>query len=242
MDLLIVSYGVAIAVSFAAGVPILARGWHHRDAAVALLGAAVVIDGLEWLAWALCVFTPAYGTPLGDALAITSRIGISATVLCIIAFTRITFRREHAVARISSWSLAVALLIGFLGSGLAVGDWTGERNDHAWIWIEQAAQVLGYGWGTAELFRYYFQLKRRRALGLTDPILTNRVLLWGLYAGGLFLAMLTYCTGLALYGAISGLDVLNAAITVCAEIALWFAVFAPGWYLRWVEGSASAAR
>jgi hypothetical protein len=241
MDLLVVSYGIAIVVSLSAGVPILTRGWRHRDPAVALLGAAVTIDGIEWLAWTLCVFTPAYGTPLGDALAITSRIGIAVSVVCVIAFIGITFRRDAGVARIFSWMLLGALLIGFVGSGVAVGDWTGEGNDHVWMWIEQTAVALGYGWATAELFRCYFQMRRRRALGLADPIVTNRVLLWGLWAGGFFLAQLMYCTSLALYGAVSGLDTLTVAITVSAEIALWFAVFAPDWYLRWVRGSAPAA-
>jgi hypothetical protein len=208
MDLLVVSYGIAIVVSLSAGVPILTRGWRHRDPAVALLGAAVTIDGIE---------------------------------LCVIAFIGITFRRDAGVARIFSWMLLGALLIGFVGSGVAVGDWTGEGNDHVWMWIEQTAVALGYGWATAELFRCYFQMRRRRALGLADPIVTNRVLLWGLWAGGFFLAQLMYCTSLALYGAVSGLDTLTVAITVSAEIALWFAVFAPDWYLRWVRGSAPAA-
>jgi hypothetical protein len=241
MDLLIAFYGTVIAVNLSAGIPILLRSWRHRDPAVALLGAAVTIDGLEWLAWALCIFTPAYATPVGDALAIASRVGLTASVLCVIAFIRITFQREHAAGRVFSWILLAALLIGFVGSGVAVGDWTGERNDHAWMWIEQNALALSYGWAAVELIRCYLKMRRRLCVGLADPLVANRVVLWGLYAGFNFAGQLVYNTSLALFGVVSALDMLNVAFTVSGVVALWLAAFAPGWYRRWIAATAPGA-
>jgi len=240
MDPLIVSYVVATVVSLSVGVPILARGWRFRDPAVALLGAAVTFDGLEWLAWGLCIFTPAYGTPLGDGLAIFARVGISASVVCMIAFTRLTFRRDSGAARAFGWLLIAILAIGFFGSGAFAGDWTGEQTDHVWIWLEQAAQAIGYGWAAVELGGWYLKMRRRLAHGLADPLIANRVLLWGIYAGLFGMSQLLYIVGLALFGTVSMLDIPSVVLVVTAEIALWFTVFAPQWYTRWITATADA--
>jgi hypothetical protein len=235
---MVLSYLVAIAVSFGVGIPVLVRSWRHRDGRLALLGAVVTFDGLEWLAWGLSLFTSANGTPLGDGLGIASRAGITASVLCMIAFTRVAFRPEGGAARVVTWLLVGALLAGFIGGGLS-GDWIGLRSDLAWLWLEQLAVALGYGWGALETTRYHLLMRRRVTLGLAEPLVANRFLLWGVYAGLFCLSQLIYCVSLAFYGGISNLDVLVACSTVSAEAALFLAVFPPAWYARRVCAAAS---
>jgi hypothetical protein len=240
MDVMILSYVVAIAVSLSVGIAVLLRSWRHRDARLALLGGVVTFDGLEWLAWGLALFTSADGTPLGHALGIASRAGIAASVLCMIAFTRVAFRPDDGPARIVTWLLVGALLGGFLGGGLS-GDWVGVQTDLAWLWLEQLAVALGYGWATLEPARYHLLMRRRVTHGLAEPMVANRFLLWSLYAGGFCLSQLTYCVSLAFYGAVSHLDVLNACIVVGAEMALLLAVFPPAWYARRVCAAATSS-
>jgi hypothetical protein len=239
MDVMVLAYLIAIAVSLGVGVPVLVRSWHHRDGRLALLGAVVTFDGLEWLAWALAVFTSASGTPLGDALGIASRAGIAASTLCMIAFTRLAFRPDGDGPLVVAWLLVGALLGGFLGGGLS-GDWVGVRTDLAWLWLEQFAIALAYGWGALEALRYHLMMRRRVAHGLVEPMVSNRFLLWTVYVGGFCLSQLMYCVSLAFYGAVSNMDVLNAALVVVAEVAFFFAVFPPAWYARRVEAAASA--
>ena len=240
MDVMVLAYVVAIAVSLGVGIPVLVRSWRHRDGRLALLGAVVTFDGLEWLAWGLALFTSASGTPLGDALGIASRVGIAASVLCMIAFTRLAFRPEGNAPRVASWLLVAALLGGFLGGGLS-GDWIGVRTDLAWLWLEQFAIALAYGWGAVEALRYHLLMRRRVVHGLAEPLVANRFLLWTIYVGGFCLAQLMYCLSLAFYGAVSHMDVLNAALVVGAEVAFFLAVFPPAWYARRVDAAASAA-
>jgi hypothetical protein len=38
---------------------------------------------------------------------------------------------------------------------------------------------IGFGWAGAEALIYWTKLRRRAALGLSDPVVTNRFLLWG---------------------------------------------------------------
>ena len=239
MDVMVLSYVVAITVSFGVGIPVLVRSWRHRDARLALLGAAVTFDGLEWLAWALYLFTSASGTPLGYALGIASRVGVAASVLCMIAFTRMAFRPEGGAARVVTWLLVGALLAGFFGSGLA-GDWIGMRSDLAWVWLEQCALALGYGWAALEPARYHLLMRRRVKLDLIEPLVANRFLLWSVYAGLFCLGQLVWDVSLIFYDGISTLDVLTVGLTVGAEAALFLAVFPPVWYARCVRAAAGS--
>ena len=236
---MVLSYIVAIVVSLGVGIPVLVRSWRHRDGRLALLGAVVTFDGLEWLAWGLSLFTSANGTPLGDALGIASRAGVAMSVLCMIAFTRVAFRPEGGAARVVTWILVGALFAGFIGGGLS-GDWIGLHTDVAWLWLEQLAVALGYGWAMLEPARYHLLMRRRVTLGLAEPLVANRFLLWGVYAGGFCLSQLVYCVSLAFFGAVSNLDVLNAGLVVSAEVALFLAVFPPAWYARRVCAAATS--
>jgi hypothetical protein len=240
MDVMVLAYIVAIAVSFGVGIPVLVRSWRHRDGRLALLGGVVTVDGFEWLAWGVAVFSSASGTPLGDALGIVSRVGIAVSVLCMIAFTRLAFRPAGSAPGVVCGLLVGALLGGFLGGGLS-GDWVGVNTDLVWLWLEQFTIALAYGWGALEALRFHLLMRRRVVHGLAEPLVANRFLLWGLYAGGFCVAQLIYCVSLAFYGAVSNMDVLNAAVVVGAEVAFFLAVFPPAWYARRVSAAASAA-
>jgi hypothetical protein len=241
LDVVLISYLVAVAVSFAVGAPTLARALRARDTPLLLLGAAVSFDAFEWLVWTLACYTPAYETPLGFALSVACRLGIIASVLCLILFTRAVFRPRSAAAQTFAVLIAGALVLSVAGSG-AVGDWEGARNDHVWVWLEQIALMTGYGWTSLEAGRGYRLTKRRARYGLGDAMIAHRQLLWSIYAGMFFLAEGVYVITLAFYGMLSDLDSLNAAITVVAQLALGAAVFAPRWYVQRVCSESEVAR
>lgn len=237
MDSLLISYLFAVAASLAVGIPTLVRATRRGDAPLIWLGAAVTIDGLEWLAWTLACYTPAYGTPLGFALSLACRLGITASVLCLIVFTQTVFRPSSRGAKGFVLLLAAALILSLVGSG-AVGDWEGVRNDHLWVWLEQIALMAGYGWTCFEAGNQYRLSKKRARYGLGDPMAAHRQLLWSTYAGMFFLAEGVYVITLAFYGMLSDLDLLNAALTVIAQLALCAAVFTPNWYMRRITRTA----
>jgi hypothetical protein len=239
VDIVLASYLIAIAVSLAVGVPTVIRALRREDTPLVLLGAAVAVDGCEWLAWTLATYTPAYESSLGVALSISCRIGISVSLVLLASFTRMAFRPTSRAAMAVVLLLSGALILSFAGSG-AVGDWTGERNDHFWVWLEQIALLSGYCWTSLEAGRQHIQAKRRARYGLSDAVVANRLLLWSLYAGLFFLAEIVYVITLAFYGMLSDLDALNASLTVAAELALCLAVFPPKWYLRFITSSSKA--
>ena len=194
----------------------------------------MTFDGLEWLFWTLCAFTPAYGTPLGEALAIACRLGITAAILCMLFFTRIVFRPESRAAAIWATLLAGAMVVGFFGSG-TVGDWGGWHNDHVWNWLEFAGQVAGYGWTAAESFVYYAKMKRRAAHGLADPVVVNHLLLWGVYASMYCASQTGYGFALALFEDLTTLDTLLGGLAIAGQISVWLAFFPPQRYASWLR-------
>jgi len=239
MSWVLVSYLIAVVASLGVGVPVLLRALRRGDVPLVLLGAALSIDGAEWLAWTLAVFSPAAGTPLGDALALASRLGVSANAMCLVAFTSMVFRPADAWSRQLGALLFAGLAVGLLGSGLA-GDWLGLRNDQLWVWLELTAQTVSYAWAAVEPGRYYRAMRRRVAVGLTTPLVANRFLLWSVYAGLNCAAQIVYNTTLAFGWMVSGVDVFNVVFTSIAALALWLAVFPPRAYVRYL-GSAPAS-
>lgn len=99
------------------------------------------------------------------------------------------------------------------------------------------------GWSAAEALRYWSAMRRRLRLGLADPLVTNRVLLWGVGTG-------TSATGIAI-GALARhlggiVDYERSWVALCyagfgmvAAVAFWLAFKPPRAYARWVARSAA---
>lgn len=98
--------------------------------------------------------------------------------------------------------------------------------------------MLTYLWSTLESLLYWQQLRRRLRLGLVEPLVANRVLLWGLMS-------LANCTAIVANVAamlrgvnfsespllLSVSSVLGLAQATC----LFLAFHAPSWYRAWVD-------
>jgi hypothetical protein len=97
----------------------------------------------------------------------------------------------------------------------------------------------------AEGFVQYFKTRRRLKLGLCEPVVCNRFLLWGL-AGSLWVILEVVVTASDLVYAFTGqwselLGVGIALFDVAPMAIVWFVFFPPEFYCRWVEGSAKPA-
>ncbi len=118
--------------------------------------------------------------PLVMAAAISC---INAGIACAFVFTWKVFRSDSASARWATY-IAIFLLavitLGVCGSAFADGVKT-EVTPEARIFslINFLISSAAFLWSGSESFRYHLMLRRRLALGLADPVLTNRFLLWG---------------------------------------------------------------
>ncbi len=241
MQMELVTHVVTIALSFAVGLPILIKALRTGDRLVALLSGSLVVDGLEWVFWGLYLYWPGSNPSVNDAFATACRIGISASVLCLGCFTWLTFRSQSVAAAVAFWAALGAMVVGFFGSG-AVGDWRGFRSDHVWIWIENLAQILVYGWACAEALLYYRNARRRVAHGLADPVLTNKFALWGTYAGCYGGVQILFLLALASPDGFTNLGAVDIALTLIGIGSLWLAFFPHRLYLAWLRGELSPHR
>lgn len=175
--------------------------------------------------------------PLG---AVLMNVGWAAVWL----FTWRVFRPEAGWARmVASGAIAGLLLL----AGVSVSRALTVASPEALVRPNPASTatllvaLASYVWTAAESFRYWALLRRRRSLGLADPVVANRFLLWGLVASFSFLSLVG-----PTIAAIAGVDTtedpvvrLTTAVAgmVCST-ALLLAFTPPRAYLRWLRAAA----
>jgi hypothetical protein len=157
------------------------------------------------------------------------------------AFTYTVFRRGEP------WAVAIVAL----GIALAVwGTWSqlggsSGQPDTFGLRVEfLIGRMACFAWGTLEAFRAHRMARRRLALGLADPVVTNRFLLFGLWFGlmGVNPVILTLSR---LYGGAHELEVVNAIapkiVGTAMVVALILTFFPPRAYLAWVSARAKVS-
>jgi hypothetical protein len=164
---------------------------------------------------------------------------------CLWVFTWTTFRREAA------WARAIALAA--IAAGAFFSGWRVVRilgEDAASLQVPSldglGPQILAlavYLWTSVEAFRYWAMLKKRVRLGLADPTVANRFLLWGLM-GVFSFSSLVVPIASAFHRSPEMLTLSRLAVgvtgTVCSTV-LYLAVLPPRAYLDWVRRATAPA-
>jgi len=191
---------------------------------------------------------------LGEETSLGLRMGIVllrvlafyVTLLGLSLFTWQVFGAESRWRHALAAGLAVTALIP---AGLSV--WT--------TWLQLSANapvplygrigmtphfVLTFGWVSLESLRYHTLMRKRSVLGLADPVVTNRFLVWGAGEGVSSLVVLALFVALMTRGGISIGDPLVSLFVTLAglvnALVWWLSFTPPKAYLRWVRGSAAA--
>jgi hypothetical protein len=103
--------------------------------------------------------------------------------------------------------------------------------------------VVTFSWISVESLRYYARMRRRQALGLADPVVTNRFLVWGAGEGVATLVVLALLVVTIAQGRMLVNDPFVSACVTLAGLVnalVWWLTFTPpAAYLRWVQGRAA---
>jgi hypothetical protein len=103
--------------------------------------------------------------------------------------------------------------------------------------------VVALLWGSFEALRYRERMRRRARVGLGDPVVENRFLVWGLGAGaagvGSVISMVAGMIGGAQTLLDPGLLTLLSLHGMAAAVCMWLAFVPPKAYLRFVSRSGS---
>jgi len=247
-SLALVATLVFIAVSFFVGIRLLAIAARTRGLPELTLGLALfLIVGVGYP-----VSLAARALLLGESPGIAGRVLLPlASVLmnvgwaAVWVFTWRVFRPEATWARLLA-SAAIALLLLLAGASVsrAVAEPKAARllaptlTGNATLLLAQAC----YMWTAFESLRYWTLLRRRLALGLADPVVANRFLLWGVVAvlSALSLAGPTFASLVGAPPDTPFFRLTSAVAGLGCSTALALAFLPPRAYLRWVRGDADA--
>jgi hypothetical protein len=121
------------------------------------------------------------------------------------------------------------------------GDWEGFSISSGWFWLEWTGYTLPMGWTGFEALAQYGTSRRRVRLGLCDPLVSNRMLLWGLFGGlqvGLSIVVVFQYSAFQESSVFTaGWDRLYGVLSMGSVAMIWFAFFPPAFYRHWIENS-----
>ena len=223
-----------------AGARFLLLGIRTGEAPERFLGASFMMFGASGILYSLpdIQFFSAVETPIFFAARVIYLPG------CVLVgvFTERVFRPDVRWAR---WFVrgVVALVIAGVGGSVAIGDWEGFSLSNGWFWFEWVGYTLPFGWAATEAFHQYLQAQRRVSIGLCEPSVCNRMLLWSLFGAIQFLSCVVVLGQYAAYERenvfTSTWDLLYSSATLAALIVMWLAFFPPRIYVRWINGASA---
>jgi hypothetical protein len=184
--------------------------------------------------------------PLAVALTAAGKILHDTGVSLFLVFVMTVFRPGSRPVR-AVFVFVMALLWGGLLLGALQGSFRLERVGSA-AWLCEYLVIWTYPlWMMGESYRYWAMLRRRSALGLSDPVVTHRFWLWG--TGSLFttLAIWTASVPYALVGRPDLLEATTPAVRMVTALAgvlsiscSYLAFLPPARYVRRVRSRAAA--
>lgn len=160
-------------------------------------------------------------------------------VASVLVFNYRVFRRGTALGRLLLATAITWLAAGYAGWA-ASGGFADGRPAGFWFWLLYAGYTAASLWTLAEPLRFFVAMRRRLSLGLAEPLVVDRFLLWGVGSLARF-AMLAVgaFSMLRLTGAASELASIAAPTFLASSVAglavaaaYWVAFFPPRAYLR----------
>jgi hypothetical protein len=228
------------------GFRLLSLWRRSREAPEFLLGLSLILGGVFGAvleASALAVNGEAPPFVVGQLLLAGKAFGIVG-IACQGLFTQRVFRPGARGAKLLLAAILAIALTSLCGYMLHGTFSTGELPTQ-WVLFEFFGRVGTPCWLLFEAARYHHVMKRRMRLGLADPVVTNRFLVWAL-AGAFSLMMFT--TSLppmfldaTRYAMLLNGDLIVFSITGIVAAALyWVTFFPPATYQRWLRVRAQA--
>jgi len=180
------------------------------------------------------------------ALTMIGKMSHNAGVMCNLGFVLLVFRNGVSWAKWLAGFMSAVLWIGFGGVCLTGGIETGLPQG-VWYWVEFSVIGTYPIWTCIEALRYYTSMRKRGELGLADPLVVNRFLLWGIAASLSFAAIWTVTApslltpvGLGPTTPFMQYCLIATSIfgTACVSM-YWMTFFPPNWYVARINARAA---
>ncbi len=244
--LLLVSTAAFIAAGGVVGARLLLLAWRTRQLVDFIVGFSLFV--LSAVAYPLILLGGLGELPIDTARGVfaASASALAAGWAGVFFFTLRVFRPGDRWAQALTAAGLALLAFGTIAGvrfALAAPDLATLRAPENPVrWLEAAA-ILVYSWTAYEGFRCWEQARRRLALGLADPLVVNRFLLWG-WIGAFALVSVAPAFFISLAGGDGTTSVFARLGTgfggLACAIAMQLAFLPPAAYRRWITGSTAA--
>jgi hypothetical protein len=241
--------GVMVLSNGIVGVSLLRRAARTRRSPELLIGLGLFLMGP--VSQLFTMFAGTGRLPVGEVnrgLHALASVGSATGMSCIFLFVWTVFRPGVGWARaLAATAIAtvVAANVGAVAAlWLAPPEIPSRDVLHGWGLVIIGMFTLAFGWAAVESGRYYAASRKQLRLGLSEPAVTNRFLLWAVACGSAFLLgvglMKLQLDGMQITGSL-----VPSLITMCVSVvtgaSMYLAFLPPRAYLAWVERRTSAS-
>lgn len=230
----LVGFGSFLAVSLAVGTRLLLLARRTRKLPELAMGLNFLVAG--FIGYALLVAAESLHLFPERLAGYGSFFGVAAISLGGVFVCLFTQRVFHARSRV-----ALAALVSISGwfALASYGGWVlnvekEQQGFGVWLghWGSNVGMFAVYAWSTTESLRYYALMRRRVRIGIGDPLVANRFLLWGIGTLTTLLVTLLYI-GTQLFGHYelpASLLGVSSTLVLVSAIAEWLAFLPPRSY------------
>lgn len=222
-------------VSLWVAIRLLAQWGRTRQLPELLLGLGVL--GIGPVGFGLIMLAAAAGA--SDPTAPSFAAGLSALAVAGGASAKAVFNwkiyhpRSTAVALLALVAIAL-LAVAVLGDAITTGFAPAAWMQPGWMLVRQVLQISILLWGAGEAFGWWLRMRRRARLGMGDPLVANRFLLWAIGAGAAGTGSAAgMVVGLATGRGMDQLPELTFALSLfgmISAVSLWLAFAPPSWW------------
>jgi hypothetical protein len=229
-------------VSLVVGVRLLLLARRTREQPEFLIGTAILTGGCLGYTLAVASMQVRDGSP--ELARTLYYLGMPLISLCAACLYRFWQKLYHPDDKWASWAVVGSALVLSLALVAQWATTTAGSNAAAspWYRLQLPLQAGAYAINVFASIRFHAALRRRVALGLADPIVANRVLLWALAAAAVCLQY-AYTIGLVWMAPVGGQPdanpVLISALGITAASLMVLAFFPPRAYVQLVSRRAA---
>jgi hypothetical protein len=234
---------VFLLTSLAVGVRLVALYTRTRRPPELLIGIGILgVGPLGMGGLLVAAALAAAGSAAAPAAAGSAVFAIIVGLVAAGLFNWQVYRPDSNGARLA---VGLAVVVAGIGFGLEIGVTAFADPLHPGPGVKvvtlcNAGTLL---WGSAESLLYWRMMRRRLALGLADPLVTNRFLLYGVGIGSAGVGgMVSLVAQLVLGKSMAEMPVLmlsNSLFGLVAAACMGVAFLPPPFWRRWIAGAAS---
>ena len=230
--------------SLTVGLRLLALGLRKHRSPELAIGAGFVIGGaVGYAPETVILSTDLFSADVEARVLLITQIAIRIAAVSALLFTLLVFRRRQPIA----WLAGGAIVAGLIASWLAFPQTrvlASDATDRLWYDVFTVLRSGCIAWGSVESFAYYAKLRRRAKIGIGDPVLTNRFLLWGIGLLSMTLLMATtlLAAAVGVDPAAFGWVLLESTAGLIGAATLWLTFFPGVRYVAMLQRRADTAR